>query len=338
MHEPDHRNPPPADPQGMPAQGPRLLQFPVASAQEVAQALRDGLAADRPHIPPWYLYDELGSHLFAAITALPEYYPTRTEAAIYSRHLREIARSIGPPGGTLIDLGAGNGEKAARLFDALRPARYVAVDISVDYLRASLTALAQRHPGIRMTGVGTDFSEKLQLPPDLPAGQRLFFYPGSSIGNFDPTQARALLGQVQAQLGTDGALLIGVDLRKPRDILLAAYDDALGVTAAFNRNVLRHVNALAGTDFELREWSHRVHYDDAAGRIEMHLQAQRDLIVRWPGGERSFSRGACIHTENAYKYTLDGVERLLMQSGLSASAFWTDPSGWFSVFLARRRS
>ncbi|MEG2034512.1 MAG: L-histidine N(alpha)-methyltransferase, partial [Janthinobacterium sp.] len=200
-------------------------------------------------------YDALGSKLFEAICALPEYYPTRTEAAIFARHGADIARAVGP-GSTLIDLGAGNCAKAASLFPLLHPAQYVAVDISYDFLSESLSRLQQRFPHIEMTGLGLDFSSRLDLPDSVRAARRLFFYPGSSIGNFAPEQAIAFLRRLRASADGDGGLLIGVDLIKDDAILDAAYDDALGVTAAFNLNMLRHLNGLIGADFDVRAWRH----------------------------------------------------------------------------------
>ncbi|MCC7287399.1 MAG: L-histidine N(alpha)-methyltransferase, partial [Burkholderiaceae bacterium] len=270
---------------------------------------------------------------FEAITELPEYYPTRTERAILDRHAREVAAITGR-GRTLIDLGAGSCEKAARLFDALAPLRYVAVDISIEYLRRALTNLQHRHPGIEMVGVGADFSSTLVLPPDAGRGERLLFYPGSSIGNFTPTDALRFLRQARAAGGPGGALLIGVDLVKDKATLERAYDDALRVTAAFNLNLLRRLEALLGCDARIDDFDHVALFNDAESRIEMHLQARRPLVLRWPGGERALAAGERIHTENSYKYTLDGFEALLRQAGFARTARWSDERGWFAVFLA----
>ena len=297
-------------------------------------ALHAGLSAPIAHIAPRFFYDELGSRLFAAITALPEYYPTRTEAALLRRHLPAIAAAAPVQGATIVDLGAGNCEKAAPLFAAVHPQRYVAVDISVDFLRESLDRLQRLHPHTAMHGVGTDFSARLELPATLPRGRRLFFYPGSSIGNFTPPEAIAFLRSVRQYMLDGGALWIGVDLQKPSNVLELAYDDPLGVTAAFNKNVLRHVNRLAATDFAIADWRHVAHYDAALGRIEMHLQAERDVRVTWPGGERSFAAGDRIHTENSYKHTLGGFTDLLAEAGLRSVGHWTDANGWFAFFVA----
>lgn len=294
----------------------------------------EGLSAPRKHLPSYLFYDQHGSALYEQITELPEYYPTRTEAQLLRQHLPAIVAAAPVQGATLVDLGAGNCEKAASLFAAVHPQRYVAVDISVEFLRESLDRLQRLHPGIDMVGVGTDFSQQLELPPTLGRHRRLFFYPGSSIGNFTPDDAVAFLRSVRAHMLDGGALWIGVDLQKPKAVLELAYDDPLGVTAAFNRNVLQHVNRLAATDFALADWRHVARYDEALGRIEMHLEAVRDVVVRWPHGERRFARGERIHTENSYKHTLPGFTALLARAGLRTVGHWTDAQGWFGFFAA----
>jgi dimethylhistidine N-methyltransferase len=313
---------------------PAAEAAPAADADDSPAALLTGLAAEPATIAPKWFYDDLGSRLFSAITALPEYYPTRTEAQLLRQHLPAIVAAAPVQGATLVDLGAGNCEKAASLFAAVHPQRYVAVDISVEFLRESLDRLQRLHPGIDMVGVGTDFSQQLELPPTLGRQRRLFFYPGSSIGNFTPDEAVAFLRSVRAHLLDGGALWIGVDLQKPKAVLELAYDDPLGVTAAFNRNVLQHVNRLAATDFALADWRHVARYDEALGRIEMHLEAVRDVVVRWPHGERRFARGERIHTENSYKHTLPGFTALLARAGLRTVGHWTDAQGWFGFFAA----
>lgn len=293
-----------------------------------------GLLAPQACTSPKYLYDALGSKLFEAICELPEYYPTRTEAGIFTRHGAAMANSVGL-GATLIDLGAGNCAKAARLFPLLQPAHYVAIDISYDFLSEALAGLRQRFAHIAMTGLGLDFSSQLVLPDNLPGERRLFFYPGSSIGNFAPQQAIEFLKRVRSNTNGEGGLLIGVDLVKDSAILDAAYDDALGVTAAFNLNMLRHVNRLIGADFDVAQWRHQGRYHAEERRVEMHLEARAAVTVRWPGGQRQFAAGQRIHTENSYKYTQAGFIGLLEQAGFSASQVWTDPDQWFAVVHAR---
>ncbi|MES2151183.1 MAG: L-histidine N(alpha)-methyltransferase [Pseudomonadota bacterium] len=309
------------------------LPRPHASAHTLAE-LDAGLRAGAASIAPKFLYDALGSKLFEAICELPEYYPTRTEAAIMAAHGADIARAVGP-GCTMIDLGAGNCAKAASLFPLLHPAQYVAIDISYDFLHEALERLRQRFAHIEMAGLGLDFSSALELPYSVRREKRLFFYPGSSIGNFTPDQACAFLRRVRGQCERDGALLIGIDLVKEAATLDAAYDDDLGVTAAFNLNILRHVNRLIGADFDVLQWEHQGFFNAAESRIEMHLEATEALTVSWTGGSRRFARGERIHTENSYKYRQSAALGLLEQSGFQANAVWTDPNGWFALIHAR---
>lgn len=306
----------------------------MPTTEDAVSTLLAGLAGDTPAIPPKFFYDDLGSRLFAAITALPEYYPTRTEAALLAAHLPAITAATDVRGGTLIDLGAGDCRKAAALFPHVRPSTYVAVDISAEFLHSALAELQRAHPSLALQAVATDFSARLDLPPSVPRQRRLFFYPGSSIGNFTPPEACAFLRSVREAMLADGTLWIGVDLQKPRAVLELAYDDPLGVTAAFNRNVLLHVNRLAGTDFVLGDWRHVALYDERHGRIEMHLQALRDVHVGWPGGGRTFLAGERIHTENSYKHTVPGFRALLAEAGLRAVGHWTDDRQWFAFFVA----
>ena len=318
------------------AKAPELLQLHGIDDRALAREAAAGLLDSPARVSPKFLYDSLGSRLFDAITELDEYYPTRTEASIFDARVEEICRAaLGMTGDApaLVDLGAGNCAKAARLFGPLRPRRYVAIDISVDFLRQALHSLQREHPGIAMTGVGLDFSARLQLPAGLVEGPALVFYPGSSIGNFGPEQALRLLREAR-ELAAGGALLIGADLVKPAAALEAAYDDALGVTAAFNLNLLAHLNRLLGADFRVREWRHVALYDARLARIEMHLEARAATRVRWPGGERSFQAGERIHTENSYKWRPGDFEALLRQAGFGEVRRWTDPRGWFGVFLA----
>lgn len=318
----------------IPSHSPAVVQLHIDDQAAVRAELARGLLADSAWTSPKYLYDALGSRLFEAITELPEYYPTRTEAAIFEACLPAMAAAIGP-GHTLIDLGAGNCAKAARLFTALQPARYVAVDISVDFLKQALTSLQRQHPHLPMLGVGMDFSTTLALPPEVGQGSRLFFYPGSSIGNFTPAQALPFLQQIQKACKHQGGLLIGVDLVKSSTVLQAAYDDALGVTAAFNRNMLLHINQLLGSDFQIAQWQHRALFNTELSRIEMHLDARQDLTVRWPGGERHFAQGQGMHTENSYKYSVDGFAGLLTGAGFQKLQHWQDEAAQFCVFWAQ---
>ncbi len=315
---------------------PELQQLQAVDTAALVAEARAGLLADAAQVAPKFLYDNQGARLFDAITALDEYYPTRSEAALLAAHGDDIAAAVHarlPPGLRLIDLGAGDGAKAEGVFPRLQPAHYVAVDIAVDHLRAALQRMQRRHPALRISGVGLDFSARLQLPPALCDGPSLLFYPGSSIGNFDPADALRLLREMR-QLAAGGHLLIGVDLVKDAAALQAAYDDALGLTAAFNLNLLRHLNRLIGSNFDPRQWRHVALYDSHRSRVEMHLQARRRLRVAWPGGQRLFAGGERIHTENAYKWTLPDFDALLHTAGWRNTRHWTDAQHGFALLLA----
>ena len=315
-----------------PPRTPRFIQRHVADTAADRREIEAGLLGQPAHAAPKYFYDRLGSHLFEAITELPEYYPTRTEAAIFAAHGAAMAERIGP-GATFVDLGAGNCAKATRLFPLLEPGRYVAVDISVDFLHDALRRVQREYPALDVVGLGQDFSATLDLDADLIDDRAVFFYPGSSIGNFTPDEALAFLKRVRAQ-ADGGGLLIGVDLVKPGSILQAAYDDALGVTAAFNLNLLRQLNRLIGSDFAPGDWQHIGLWNEAQSRVEMHLEARRDVTVRWPGAQRDFRAGDRIHTENSCKYSVASFAELLQAAGFAAPEHWTDERGWFGVFWA----
>ena len=311
---------------------PAFVELHQQNPEAVRAELIAGLLAPAAFTSPKYLYDALGSRLFEAITELPEYYPTRTEAAIFRAYAADMA-ALQPAAATLVDLGAGNCAKAAGLFEAFAPARYVAVDISVAFLRQALGSLQAQHPGLPMVGVGMDFSSAFSLPAQAGAGPHVLFYPGSSIGNFTPEAALHFLQQLRSAC-EGGGLLIGVDLCKPRALLEPAYDDALGVTAAFNRNLLMHLNALIGSNFKLADWQHVAFFNEADSRIEMHLQALRAVTVSWPGGERRFAKDERIHTENSYKWRQADFAKLLLSAGFAQTRTWTDERGWFAVFWA----
>ncbi|GAA6142333.1 L-histidine N(alpha)-methyltransferase [Hydrogenophaga sp. 5NK40-0174] len=340
----------------MTAATPHFVQVYEEDRAAVRAELAAGLLANPARVAPKFFYDVLGSRLFDAITELDEYYPTRTEAAIFAAHGEAMAQAV-PAGAVMIELGAGNSAKAASLFGQLRPAAYVAVDISVVYMRESLTALQEQHPALPMLGLGMDFSSSLALPDAVQAwldeqglagAPRVVFYPGSSIGNFSPTEAEALLRQAHAVCGGGGpgsGLLIGVDLVKDVTVLERAYDDALGVTAAFNRNALRHVNELLGANFAPERWAHVAFFNAGASRIEMHLASVGEQVVKWGdggGAVRRFADGERIHTENSYKWTEEGFSALLAEAGFVASSVsasasasqgcWMDVEEWFGVF------
>ena len=306
-----------------------LLAATIDPRPELAAAL----LASKASIPPKYFYDSLGSRLFEAICELPEYPLMRTERAIVDAHVHEIAARIGP-GSVLIDLGAGNCEKAERMFGWLAPTQYVAIDIAADFLRERLALLAGRNPQHSILGVAQDFTRSIQLPPQVANGSRTVFYPGSSIGNFSPDAAFAFLRRTREVCGDDGHLLLGVDLVKDKALLDLAYDDPLGVTAAFNLNVLRNVNALLRSDFNVSDWRHVAFFDPDHSRVEMHVEARRNVDVCWPGAHRAFVCGERIHTENSYKYTPESLRQMLKRAGYAWVALYMDDDGGFAVALA----
>ena len=311
-----------------------ILPVVVSSALHATRTdLQEGLLRPQARISSKYLYDARGCALFEQITRLPEYYPTRTEAAILADAGPAMAQAL-QGCEVLIELGAGNCEKVRALCRSLRPRQFVGVDIAGDFLRQAVRRLADEFPGLDVRAVQADITGPLQLPPDLPRNGRLLFYPGSSIGNFDPTDALAMLRRMHGLLGPDGGLLIGIDLPKPCHWLEPAYDDAEGVTARFNLNVLSHVNSLLGSDFDEDDWAHHAFFNTAHSRIEMHLRARRPLTVAWPQGGRRFSAGETIHTENSYKYPLPYFQALLAEAGFSACQAWTDERQWFAMVHA----
>ena len=300
---------------------------------DAAHEIIENLSRPQASIPPKYFYDETGSRLFEQITRLPEYYPTRTEQSIMVQRAAEIARRVGP-GRIVIEPGAGNCEKARFLCRAIAASRYVAVDISAEFLAEAAQRLRDELPQLQVQAVAGDITRAIELPEDLPRAHRLVYYPGSSIGNFDRPQALEVLSRMRGLVERDGALLIGVDLRKETSVLEPAYDDAAGVTAAFNLNALAHVNRLVGADFDLHEWRHRAFFNPEASRIEMHLEACTDCEVHWPGGGRRFAPGERIHTENSYKYDVESFANLLHSAGFHHSVAWTDERRWYAVVLA----
>ena len=310
----------------------------MQQARSTANELAEGLMAKAASVSPKFFYDTLGSRLFEAITALDEYYPTRTEAGIFEGAHGEIAKALAGAGLTqpcLIDLGAGNCAKARALIPHLTPCQYVPVDISVEFLKDAAGQLQKIFPTLDIVGVGMDFSAGLVLPGEVQQHDRVFFYPGSSLGNFQPDQALRFLQHIaDPAQGKAQGLLLGIDLVKDTGLLEAAYDDALGVTAAFNKNLLRNVNSLLEADFDVSQWRHVALFNVEQSRIEMHLEAICDLTVRWPGDARRFLAGERIHTESSYKYTLDGMTDLLRRAGFRQVRYWSDPQQWFAVFWA----
>jgi dimethylhistidine N-methyltransferase len=297
-------------------------------------ALVEGLFATPAVISPKYFYDDVGCTLFEAICSLPEYYPTRTERAILTTHRDAIVQAVGT-GGQFVDLGAGDCAKAAILLPALHARRYVAVDIAAAAIEPALSRLTPVFPRVELMGVVTDFSRRFDLGGAIDAGPVTFFYPGSSIGNFTPDEARSLLRRVRDLCGLESGLLIGVDTKKDKARLNAAYNDALGVTAAFNLNVLNHVNRVADCDFTPGGFAHVAFYEPIKGRVEMHLESRYLQRVRIGDRDRVFVAGERIHTENSYKYSPDEFANLLRSAGFDDHRVWQDDAGDFAVFYAR---
>ena len=300
---------------------------------DFASEIEMGLLAHSPFISPKFLYDPLGSHLFTAITLLPEYYPTNTEKNIFTQYQDQITTAVGI-GGTLIDLGAGNCQKAESFFDSLKPSHYVAIDFSVEYLQNALLNLEEKYPHIQMQCIGMDFSKHLLIPNTIATSKRTFFYPGSSIGNFLNSEALELLRQIKSQ-SSDGGLLIGVDLMKEDSVLMAAYDDPLQVTAAFNLNILRSINSHLGSNFRVEQFGHKVKINHTENRVELYLEALEDLMVSWPGNSKKFEAGDLIHTEHSHKYTIESIKQLLKNAGFDKTQIWTDPKDYFAVIYAQ---
>jgi dimethylhistidine N-methyltransferase len=313
----------------------RFVDRLMRDAPAERRALVAGLSASRPSIAPKYFYDAVGCALFAAICELPEYYPTRTERAIFAENRDDIVGAIGP-GRQFVDLGAGDCCKAQTWLPYLSPARYVAVDIAGDALAQALARMAPEFPALELTGIVADFTQRLDLRRDLGDAPALFFYPGSSIGNFTPDAARRFLADLHRHcLAAPGSgLLIGVDTKKDPRRLERAYDDAVGVTAAFNRNVLRHVNRILGSDFDPAAYAHVALYDEAQGRIEMHLEARTAQTVRIDGATRTFAAGERIHTEDSYKYAPAEFGAILHEAGFARVRCWQDRAGDFAVCYA----
>lgn len=300
--------------------------------QKLIDEIIAGLLQEQPSISPKFFYDEIGSHLFEAITFLEEYYPTRTEKQIMMQYGEAIALAIGKCD-VLLDLGAGNCEKGSALFNSLMPKEYRALDISKEFLEQAIASLQKEFPQIQMQAQTCDLQEEMVFP-DLVGRKKTFFYPGSSIGNFDPDAALGLFKNIVKVCDGDGGLLIGVDLVKEHKFLSRAYNDALGITAAFNKNILLHLNRLVKTDFNLECWEHYAIFNEQLARIEMHLRSTQSQVVSWPGGQKHFDGGALIHTENSYKYTQEKFESLLVGAGFKNVCSWTDPNCYFLVAYA----
>lgn len=328
-----------------------------------------GLKGSPRRLPAKLFYDARGAELFEAITRLPEYYPTRTELGILADCLPEVARRVGP-GARVVEFGSGSGEKTARLLEALdAPAELVLLDISVEQLHEVARGFEARHPGLRVSPVAADYTLPWRLPRPVGAevaapgsglspghepeeasgpgstegGRTLFFFPGSTLGNFEPHEARGFLVNMAQAAGRDAALLLGVDREKPREIVEPAYNDAAGVTAAFNRNALHHLNRVLGADFEPEAFAHEAPWNAEESRIEMRLVSlESQEILLDPGlpdaapFRFTMAPGEAIVTEHSYKFTPERIEGLTRSAGWRTRARWTDAEGWFEVRLLER--
>lgn len=308
------------------------------SAGDLKAEVLSGLAQDPPTLPCKLFYDEQGSRLFEQITELPEYYQTRAEAAILESCVAELADLVGKDV-TLVEYGSGSSTKTQRLLQTLDVRTYVPIDISPWYLETSAQRLSGQFPGLEIRPVIADYNQPIGLAETQETGSNCVgFFPGSTIGNFAPGEAVAFLNRVARTLGPRGHLVIGVDLRKDPRRLHAAYNDAAGVTGAFNLNLLARLNRELGADFELDAWTHYALYNPNLGRIEMHLIARSDQAVTIDAETFSFDTGTGIHTESSYKYTLRGFGRLATEAGFDVQRAWTDPERLFSVQLLRVRA
>lgn len=284
-------------------------------------------------IPARWLYDRQGSELFEAITALPEYYPTRAETALLAAHGKEIAKRVGP-GRAVVEFGSGSSAKTPHLLAAVEPAAYVPIDISGEFLRASAAALAEDFPKLRIAPLEADFTQPIAPPAEIARLPKLGFFPGSTIGNMVPRTAVNLLRAMVETLGLGAMLLIGMDRAKSPDILIPAYDDAQGVTARFDLNLLHRINRELDADIPVDAFRHRARWNDDHGRIEMHLEAVRDCAFSIEGTRFSMRAGETIHTENSHKYTPREARLLLRAGAWTPIGEWTDPQDRFALILA----
>ena len=298
---------------------------------DTLQDVLAGLLADPKTLSPKYFYDEKGSRLFEEITAQPEYYPTRTEFQILQDNSLEIAKTTGV-GGVWIEPGCGNCEKVGLLLDAVQPRSYVGLDISKDFLGQTTKMLARDRDWLPVTAVCADFSQLGKAHGHIPSGRRIAFYPGSTLGNFTPSQATTFLGSLRSLVGLGGGLLIGVDRHKDSHMLNAAYNDAEGATARFNLNALEHLNRVLSISFDLEKFEHHAFYNTQHHRIEMHLRSTESQVVSLSGHDVKFAKNETLLTEYSYKYTPEKFSQLAGRAGWQVAKMWTDPQGLFSLY------
>jgi dimethylhistidine N-methyltransferase len=299
---------------------------------DILDEVLDGLRCEQKTLSPKFFYDEDGSRLFEAITRLPEYYLTRTELAIFDAHGSDMRTRLDHRD-CIIEYGSGSNLKIRRLLELARPRAYVPVDISKEHLAENARELHEAYPQISVYPVCADFSQPIPLPPQVRSMEKTAFFPGSSIGNFEPPAAVDFLRNVARTVGPGGQLLIGVDCAKSADVLEPAYDDAAGVTAEFNRNMLVHLNERLQADFDVDAYAHQAVYNTEAARIEMYLVARSEQRVRIGGEVIHIAAGERIHTEHSYKYAPDAFVALAEQAGFSCAEVWQDERNWFAIYL-----
>lgn len=304
---------------------------------DIRQEVIDGLSKNSKTLSPKYFYDELGSRLFEQITRLDEYYPTRTEISILRANHDAIAQAVSQ-GVCLVEYGSGSSEKIRILLEACRPAAYVPVDISKDHLLESARQIFDDFDWLSVYPTCADYSQPFSLPNEVDGLSRVAFFPGSSIGNFEPDRARDFLAGVASVVGADGYLLIGVDAKKAPEILNRAYNDDAGVTRAFNLNLLTHLNEAVGTDFDITQFDHAARYDVELGRVEMHLVSLTEQRVSVNGRDFFLAAGEQIHTENSYKYDVDEFVALADSAGFACRQTWRDENDYFMVLLLQASS
>lgn len=311
---------------------PTVVRAPSPAVDQLTLDALEGLRKSPKQLSPVWFYDEEGSLLFDSICELPEYYLTRTETQIMMRHAKEMAQVIGPRA-ALIEFGSGSSDKTRILLDKLdSPACYVPIDISRDYLFETAGLLARDYPTLRITPVCADFTQAFDLPVHIAAAhRRVVYFPGSTLGNFETEAAQRVLTTMREIIGRNGAVLIGIDLRKDPRELKRAYNDSAGVTAEFNLNALRHINRELGTDFDVDAFEHSALWVENMSRIEMHLVSTRDQDVHVGDETIHIRRGEHLRTECCHKYTLEGFAELAATADLAVTHVWTDPARKFSV-------
>jgi dimethylhistidine N-methyltransferase len=316
----------------------RRVPDPHPSSETFAADVLAGLTAEKKSLPAKYFYDESGSRLFDRITQLPEYYPTRTELGILKEHAADIAALL-PDRSALIEFGSGSKTKAEIVLAAApHVAAYLPVDISSEVLHQEAAALRRDFPKLTVLPVEVDFCQSFDVPPDVAALPRAGFFPGSTIGNFEPHEACTFLRNAARTLGPDAIFIVGVDLVKDRAILNAAYNDGAGVTAQFNINVLARINRELGGNFDLKCFEHHAFFNRERSRIEMHLASIKRQRVRIRGETIEFRPGETIHTENSYKYSLKSFTALARGSGWAVHTTWTDEQKYFAVYALKNRA